>query len=49
MVPVFKNVGERSKAKNFCSVGLLSVDSKAFEKLTNNRIVDHVEKCGLFF
>ena len=22
--------------------------SKAFEKLVNNRIVDHLEKCGLF-
>ena len=22
--------------------------SKAFEKLINNRIVDHVENCGLF-
>ena len=27
---------------------LLSVVSKAFEKLVNNRIVDHLEKCGLF-
>ena len=27
---------------------LLSVVSKVFEKLVNNRIVDHLEKCGLF-
>ena len=27
---------------------LLSVVSKAFEKLVNNRFVDHLEKCGLF-
>ena len=48
MVPVFKNVGERSTAKNYCPVRLLSVVSKVFEKLVNNRIVDHVEKCGIF-
>ena len=27
---------------------LLSVVSKVFEKLVNNRIVDHLEKYGLF-
>ena len=48
VVPVFKNVGERSTAKNYCPVSLLSVVSKVFEKLANNRIVDHLEKCGLF-
>ena len=48
VVPVFKNVGERFTAKNYCQVGLLSVVSKVFEKLVNNRIVDHLEKCGLF-
>ena len=42
VVPVFKNVGETSKAKKYCPVSLLS------EKLVNNRIVDHLEKCGLF-
>ena len=47
-VPVFKNVGERSTAKNYCPVSLLSVVSKVFEKLVNNSIVDHLEKCGLF-
>ena len=46
--PVFKNVGERSTAKNYHPVSLLSVVSKVFEKLVNNRIVDHLEKCGLF-
>ena len=30
------------------AVSLLSVVSKVFEKLVNNRIVDHLEKCGLF-
>ena len=48
VVSVFKNVGERSTAKNYRPVSLLSVVSKVFEKLVNNRIVDHLEKCGLF-
>ena len=48
MIPVFKNVGERSTAKNYHPVSLLSVVSKVFEKLVNNRIVDHPEKCDLF-
>ena len=48
MVPVFKNVGERSTAKYYRPVSPLSVLSKVFEKLVNNRIVDHLEKCGLF-
>ena len=48
VVLVFKNVGERSTTKNYCPVSLLSVVSKVFEKLVNNRIVDHLEKCGLF-
>ena len=47
VVPVFKNVGERSTAKNF-PVSLLSVVSKVTEKLVNDIIVDHLEKCGLF-
>ena len=49
MVPVFKIVGKRSTAKNYRLVGLLSVVSKVFETLVNNRIVDHLEKCGHFF
>ena len=48
LVPVFKNVGERSTAKNYHPVSLLSVVSKVFEKLVNNKIVDHLEKCSLF-
>ena len=46
--PIFKNVGERSTAKNCRPVSLLYVVIKIFEKLVNNRIVDHLEKCGLF-
>ena len=45
---MFKNVGERSTTKNCCPVSLLSVVSKVFEKLINNKIVDHVEKYGIF-
>ena len=49
VVPVFKNVGERSAAKNYRPGSLLSVVSKVFEKFINSRIVDHLEKCGYFF
>ena len=48
VVPVFKNVGERSTVKNYHPVSLLSLASKVFEKLVNNRIADHLEKCSLF-
>ena len=48
MFPKFKNVGKRSTAKNYRTISLLSVVSKVFEKLVNNRIVDHLEKCSLF-
>ena len=44
VVPVFKNVGERSTAKSYCPVSLLSVVSKVFEELVNNKII----YCGLF-
>ena len=48
VVLVFKNVGEWSTAKKCHPVSLLSVISKVFEKLKNNRIADRLEKCGLF-
>ena len=47
MVPVLKNVGERSTAKNYRPVSLLSMVSKVFERLVNIRIVNHLEKWGL--
>ena len=47
-VPIFKNVGEKSAAKNYSPVSLVSVITKVFEKLVNNMIVDHLEKCDLF-
>ena len=43
MISVFKNVGERSAAKNYHLVSLLSVISKVFEKLVNNEIANHLE------
>ena len=49
VVPIFKNVGERSTAKNNRPVSLISVVSEVFEKLVNIKIVDHLEKCSLFF
>ena len=45
---LFNNVGERSTAKNYRPVSLLSLVSKVFEKLVNNKIVDHPEKSGPF-
>ena len=47
VVPVFKNVGKRSTAKNHCPISLLSVVSRVFEKLINNKIVDRLDKSGL--
>ena len=47
MVPAFKNVGKGLLLKT-ASLSLLSVVSKVFERLVNNTIVDHLEKCSLF-
>ena len=47
VIPVFKNIGERTTARNYRPVSLFSVVSKIFEKTVNNKIVDHLEKCGL--
>ena len=48
MVPILKNVGERAAANSYHPVSLLYVSSKVFEKLENNWLLDHVEKCSLF-
>ena len=37
-----------STVKNYHPISLLSVVSKVFEKLVNNRSVDHLEKCVFF-
>ena len=42
MVPLFKNVEGKYTAKNYCPVSLLSVVSKVFEKIVNNRIVNNL-------
>ena len=47
VAPVF-NVGEMSPPKIYCP-GSLFLWLVVFKKLLNNRIVDHLEKCGLFF
>ena len=47
-VPVYKNVGEKSTAKKYCPVSIFSVVSKVFERLVNNKIVDHLDIFGLF-
>ena len=48
VVPAFKNVEERSTAKNYCPASHPSVVSKVFEKRVHNRIIDHLKKHGLF-
>ena len=55
VVPVLKNVDKGSTAKNYRPISLFPISlfttplvSKAFEKLVNNRIAEHLEKCGLF-
>ena len=45
VVPVFKNAGERSAAKNYSPVSVFSMVSKVF---VNKAMVDCLEQCGLF-
>ena len=47
MFEVLMDVKERSMAENQCPNSFLSV-VKVFEKLLNNMLVDHLQKCGLF-
>ena len=48
VVPVFKNVGDRSDPKNYRPISLLPVVSKVFERLINNKVVKHLERTELF-
>ena len=46
--PVFNNVRGTYTAKYYYVVSLLFLVSKIFEKLANNRIVDHLQICGFY-
>ena len=48
LAELFNKCLKESTARNYHPVSLLSVVSKVFENVVNNRIVDHLEKCGLF-
>ena len=49
VVPIFKNVGGRSAAENYRPINFLYVVSKVSEELLNNRIIDPLENCDLFY
>ena len=48
VVLIFKNTGKMPIAKNYRTIGLPSVVNKIFVKHVSNRIVDYLEKYGLF-
>ena len=49
MLHLYQNDERRSTAKNHCHpASLLSLDSKIFEKLSNNRHVNHIRKCSFY-
>ena len=48
MVPIFKNVGERSTAESCYPVSLLSALCRIFEKLLNNKLINCHKTCSLF-
>ena len=48
VIPLFRNAEERFTPKSYRLVIHLSVTSKVFEKLVNNRFFDRFEKCSLF-
>ena len=41
-------MSERSTPKNYSPVGFIYVVVKVFKKIAKNRIVDHLERSGLF-
>ena len=47
--PEIKKVEEGCTAKKCNPVSFLFVVSYVFENLVNNKIVDHLEKCSVFF
>ena len=48
MVAIFKNIWNTSGTKNYNPVSLLFVVNRFFEKLVNNKVVDHLQKFGFF-
>ena len=48
MVPIFRNAGQRSTAKNYHPVSLHYVVSEVFEKLVNNSTFDHMGNEAFF-
>ena len=42
------NIWKTSTIKNYQPVSLRFVVNNLFEKLVNNKLVDHLEKCGFF-
>ena len=48
VVPVHKNVGKGLQLETTTLLAFFFVVSNIFEKLVNNRLVDHLEKYGLF-
>ena len=48
MVIVFENADEKSMAKNYQPVSLLSMVTNVFEKIAKNRLLDHLKKYDLF-
>ena len=49
VVLVFKNVGEKFVAKNYCRLSFLFVVSKIFPKLVNNRVLVTSRNVTSFF
>ena len=49
LAPLFSNVRERSTAKNYCPLSLLSLVIKIFETFVNIRLADDLKKCDLFY
>ena len=47
MLPVFINVGKGLQLKITALLGFF-LWLVVFKKLLNNRIIDHLDKCGLF-
>lgn len=48
VAPVLKTVGERSLSSVHCPVSILSFVNKIYEKLVNDKIVEHFKRCCVF-